>query len=935
MNQDIVAKGVRVNNLKNIDVTIPRNKLVVITGLSGSGKSSLAFDTLYAEGQRRYVESLSSYARQFLGRMRKPECEYIKGIPPAIAIEQKNGNRNGRSTVGTATEIYDYLRMLYARIGHTVSPVSGKEVKRHTIEDVIHCVQQHAEGTRYTILAPLQVRENRTVEEQLKIELQQGITRIDIHGRMTDIENWLDSEGREEDQIQDICLLIDRLAVSAEEDSLSRLANSVETAFYEGNGKCAVRFYPSLEKHCFSTEFEEDGIRFEESSDALFSFNSPAGACPTCEGFGMTVGIDESLVVPDSTKSVYDGAVVCWRGEKMSMWKEEFCRRAERRDFPIFEPYYSLTQEQKDHLWHGDAEEQRMPEEEQVSIDAFFRMVMRNQYKIQYRVMLAHYRGKTLCPTCHGRRLRKEAEYARIAGKSISDLCELSITELEAFFNQLELPETDMQIGERLLGEIKNRLRVMDEVGLGYLSLNRPANTLSGGENQRINIATSIGSSLIGSLYILDEPSIGLHSRDTDKLIKVLRELKELGNTIIVVEHDEEIIRAADYIIDIGPEAGSFGGTIVYQGDMSHLQKGTNSHTVQYLLGEESIPVPSYRRRWNRYIEIKGARANNLKGIDVKFPLNVITVVTGVSGSGKSTLVGNVLYRALKRYFDEATERPGEYLSLEGDMDAISKVTFINQESIGKSSRSNPVTYVKAYDEIRKLMAEQQLSKQMGYTAAYFSFNTEGGRCEECKGEGTIKVPMQFMADLTIECEACHGKRFKKDILEVTFAGKNISDILDMTVDQAIEFFTANNKALIAAKIKSLQEVGLGYIKLGQPSSTLSGGENQRVKLAYSLAQEQVHPTLFIFDEPTTGLHFHDIHILLKAFNSLVQRGHSIIIIEHNMDIIKNADYIIDLGPEGGSQGGNIVVCGTPEEVAACPLGYTGKFLAEKLKEKR
>ena len=931
MNQDIIAKGVRVNNLKNIDVVIPRNKFIVITGLSGSGKSSLAFDTLYAEGQRRYVESLSSYARQFLGRMQKPECEYIKGIPPAIAIEQKNGNRNSRSTVGTATEIYDYLRMLYARIGHTISPKTGKEVRRHTIEDVIQYARKQKEGTRFTVLAPLPQRKDRTAEQQLKIELQQGITRIDIEGKMVDIENWLNNMESLSATAQNIYLLIDRLAVSSDPSSLSRLADSVETAFFEGNGKCALRFYPSMELQSFSTEFEEDGIHFEEPSDTLFSFNSPAGACPTCEGYGMTMGIDESLVIPDSSKSVYDGAVVCWRGEKMSMWKEEFCRRASEKGFPIFDPYYSLTQEQKDHLWHGDSRELAKAEEEQVSIDAFFRMVMRNQYKIQYRVMLAHYRGKTVCPTCHGKRLRKEAEFVKIGGKSISDLCELSIIELEEFFSHLELNESDTQVGERLLAEIKSRLKVMNEVGLGYLTLNRPANTLSGGENQRINIATSIGSSLIGSLYILDEPSIGLHSRDTGKLIKVLQQLKELGNTIVVVEHDEEIIRAADYIIDIGPGSGYLGGNIVYQGDMSQLEKGSNSHTVRYLLGEEKINTPSCRRQWNRYIEIKGARANNLKGIDVKFPLNVITVVTGVSGSGKSTLVGNILYRALKRHFDEVTERPGEFLSLEGNLDAISKVTFINQESIGKSSRSNPVTYIKAYDEIRKLMAEQQLARQMGYTAAFFSFNTEGGRCEDCKGEGTVKVPMQFMADLTLECEACHGKRFKKDILDVTFAGKNISDILDMTVDQAIDFFTENRKPLIAARIKPLQDVGSGYIKLGQPSSTLSGGENQRVKLAASLATEQQQPTVFIFDEPTTGLHFHDIHILLKAFNALVQRGHTLIIIEHNMDIIKNADYIIDLGPEGGIGGGNIVVCGTPEEVSQCPNGYTGKFLAKHM----
>ena len=935
MSQNIIAKGVRVNNLKSIDIEIPRNKFIVITGLSGSGKSSLAFDTLYAEGQRRYVESLSSYARQFLGRMKKPECEYIKGIPPAIAIEQKNGNRNSRSTVGTATEIYDYMRMLYARIGHTISPVSGQEVKRHTLEDVINAVTQHEEGTRFTVLAPVNIIQGRSLAEQLKIELQQGISRIDIDGEIISIEDWLNDENAQKKaKKENVFLLIDRMSVSDSKAAISRLADSVETAFYEGQETCVLRFYPSMETQTFSTAFEADGIRFEEPSDTLFSFNSPAGACPECEGFGQTIGIDESLVIPDSTKSVYDGAVVCWRGDKMNIWKNEFCRRAQSRDFPIFEPYLSLTQEQKDHLWHGDAQEQALPEEEQVSIDAFFRMVKRNQYKIQYRVMLAHYRGKTVCPTCHGRRLKKEAEYVKIAGKSITDLCCISINELASFFNDLQLNDNDSKIAERLLEEIRSRLKIMQDVGLGYLTLNRPANSLSGGENQRINIATSIGSSLIGSLYILDEPSIGLHSRDTGKLIQVLRNLQELGNTIIVVEHDEEVIRAADYIIDVGPGAGQYGGRIVYAGDARHLTKGSKSHTIRYILGEEQIPVPLTRRHWNRYIEIKGARANNLKGINVKFPLNVMTVVTGVSGSGKSTLVGNILFRALKRHFDEVSERPVEHLALEGDLNAIDGVTFINQESIGKSTRSNPVTYIKAYDDIRKLMSEQQLSKQMGFAASHFSFNTEGGRCEECKGDGVIKVPMQFMADLTIECEACHGKRFKHDILEVTFCGKNIYDILEMTVDEAIDFFATNKKQSIASKIKPLQDVGLGYIKLGQSSSTLSGGENQRVKLAYylSLSTESHQPTMFIFDEPTTGLHFHDINILLKAFHALIQRGHTLVIIEHNMEIIKNADYIIDLGPEGGDDGGNVVICGTPEEVAKCPESHTGKYLIDKLK---
>lgn len=943
----IIAKGVRVNNLKNIDVKIPRGKLVVITGLSGSGKSSLAFDTLYAEGQRRYVESLSAYARQFLDRMKKPECDYIKGLPPAIAIEQKSGNRNSRSTVGTATEIYDYLRMLYARVGKTISPVSGEEVKRNTVEDVIRVVHSYSQGTRFTVLAPLHVAEGRTLAQQLEIELKQGISRIDLDGEIIDIEQWLNEYQNDAKPTKNkqkgqptIYLLIDRLSVSDEADSVSRLADSAETAFFEGNGHCLLRFYPSRALHEFSTAFEADGIQFEEPSDQLFSFNSPAGACPTCQGFGQTIGIDEHLVIPDSTLSVYDGAVQCWRGEKMGMWKQEFCRRAGERDFPIFEPYYKLTDKQKQHLWHGDKAEQALPEQEQVSIDAFFRMVKRNLYKIQYRVILAHYRGKTTCPDCHGRRLKPEAEYVKIDGRSITDLAMLSIDDLIVFFDHLQLDTHDAKVADLLLKEIRQRLKVMHEVGLGYLTLNRPANTLSGGESQRINIATSIGSSLIGSLYILDEPSIGLHSRDTEQLIHVLRELQQLGNTVIVVEHDEEIMRAADYIIDLGPDAGRLGGEIVYQGvplspdspEAKDAAKKSKSYTLRYLTGAEQIPVPSSRRRWNKRILLRGARANNLKGIDVTFPLNVITVVTGVSGSGKSTLVGATLYPALKRHFDQPADRPGEFLSLEGDLNAITSVQLVNQESIGKSTRSNPVTYVKAYDKIRELMADQQLAKQMGYTAAYFSFNAEGGRCETCKGEGTIKVPMQFMADMVITCEECHGKRFKRDILDVTFHDKNIYDILEMTVNQAIEFFTQYEQTAIVARLLPLQDVGLGYIKLGQPSSTLSGGENQRVKLAYYLAMEQQSPTLFIFDEPTTGLHFHDIHVLLRAFNTLVDRGHSVLIIEHNLEVIKSADYLIDLGPEGGVEGGHLVACGTPEEVVAQGKGYTAKFLRDKLK---
>lgn len=916
----IHIKGARVNNLKNIDVDIPRNKLVVITGLSGSGKSSLAFDTLYAEGQRRYVESLSSYARQFLGRMSKPECDYIKGIPPAIAIEQKVVSRNPRSTVGTSTEIYEYLRLLYARVGKTYSPVSGELVKKDSTEDIVNCMLSYPKGTRYTVLAPILPREGRTHQEQIDMDLKQGFTRLEVEGEIVRIEDY------KYDESDKVYLLIDRMSCSDEKDAISRLTDSAETAMYEGDGACMLRFYlPDGETrlHCFSTKFEADGIKFEEPSDQMFSFNSPIGACPTCEGFGKIIGIDEHLVIPNRALSVYDGAVMCWRGEKMGEWLQEFLREAPAHNFPIFTPYYELTEEQKDYLWHGPREK--------TCIDTFFKMLEENQYKIQYRVMLARYRGKTTCPTCKGTRLKKEATYVKVGGKSICELVDMPVSELREFFRTLELNEHDRIIAQRLLNEINSRLAFLSDVGLGYLTLNRLSNSLSGGESQRINLATSLGSSLVGSLYILDEPSIGLHSRDTDKLIKVLRQLQALGNTVVVVEHDEEIIRAADYIIDIGPNAGRLGGEVVYQGDMNDLQKNTNSHTVRYLLGEETIPVPKSHRCWNNYIEIKGARENNLKGIDVKFPLNVMTVVTGVSGSGKSTLVRDIFYKSLKREYSEGSERPGEFVSLEGDVKMIKDIEFVDQNPIGKSSRSNPVTYVKAYDEIRKLFAEQPLAKQMGYSAGYFSFNTEGGRCEECKGEGTVTVEMQFMADLVLECESCHGKRFKNDTLEVRYEGKNIYDILEMTVNQAVEFFKEHNQKKIVKKLLPLQEVGLGYIKLGQSSSTLSGGENQRVKLAYFLSVEKSQPTIFVFDEPTTGLHFHDIKKLLSAFDALIERGHSIVIIEHNMDVIKCADYVIDLGPEGGDNGGNLVIAGTPEEVAKFGASYTGQFLAEKL----
>lgn len=938
MEQYIHIKGARINNLKNIDLDIPREKLIVVTGLSGSGKSSLAFDTLYAEGQRRYVESLSAYARQFLGRMSKPECDYIKGIPPAIAIEQKVNSRNPRSTVGTSTEIYEYLRLLYARIGRTFSPISGQEVKKHTTEDVVNCMLSYSPGTRFTVLTPLRIPEGRSVIEQLDMDLKQGFTRLDIKGEMVRIEDYLQQlNGQDPDAetLKDIYLLIDRMSSDTSQSVISRLTDSAETAFFEGDGTCVLRFYPAGILHFFSTRFEADGITFEPPTDNLFSFNSPIGACPACEGFGKVIGVDESLVIPNSALSVYDGAVVCWRGEKMGEWKLEFCRNAEKHNFPIFKPYYELTQAEKDYLWHGDPKAANPREE--TCIDTFFKMLEENQYKIQYRVMLARYRGKTTCPKCHGTRLRPEANYVKINNRSISDLVDLPIEQLKVFFDNLQLNEHEEQVAKRILTEINNRISFLLDVGLGYLTLNRLSNSLSGGESQRINLATSLGSSLVGSLYILDEPSIGLHSRDTDRLIKVLKQLKDLGNTVVVVEHDEEIIRAADYIIDIGPDAGRLGGEVVFQGDLQKMlaekPQDTRSHTVRYLTGQEKIETPAQYRPWTHYLEIKGARANNLKGIDVKFPLNVMTVVTGVSGSGKSTLVRDILYRAVKREMDEVTDRPGEFLKLEGDLDRIKNIEFIDQNPIGKSSRSNPVTYVKAYDEIRKLFAAQPLAQQMGFSSGYFSFNTEGGRCEECKGEGTVTVEMQFMADLVLECESCHGKRFKNDVLEVKFEGKNIYDILNMTVNQAIEFFTEHGQTKIAKKMQSLQDVGLGYIKLGQSSSTLSGGENQRVKLAYYLGQEKVDPTLFIFDEPTTGLHFHDIKRLLQAFNALIQRGHTLIIIEHNMDVIKCADYIIDLGPEGGDKGGNLVVCGNPREVAACTESYTGQFLKEKLEE--
>ncbi len=959
----ISVHGARVNNLKNVSIDIPRGKLIVVTGLSGSGKSSLAFDTLYAEGQRRYVESLSAYARQFLGRMHKPECDYIKGLPPAIAIEQKVTSRNPRSTVGTSTEVYDYLRLLFARAGHTFSPISGQEVRRHTADDVVKAALSLSPGTRFTVLSPLRRAKDRTLRQQLEIYMGQGLSRLDVDGEIVRMDDFLasasaalldaplaaaDSDATAAPAAPTLLLLIDRLSAQTDKDTVARLTDSIETALYEGDGACLLRIYPTKILQSFSTRFEADGMKFAEPDDNMFAFNSPLGACPRCEGFGRIIGIDEQLVVPNSALSVYDGAIVCWRGEKMSLWKDAFCRRAAAANFPIFEPYFKLTPAQKRKLWHGDGAGL-----DEVCIDAFFHMLEREQYKIQYRVMLARYRGKTICPDCGGRRLRPEASYVKVGGRSISELVDLPITDLRDFFRQLELSEHDAHVAARLLPEIQSRLDFLCDVGLGYLTLNRPSNTLSGGESQRINLATSLGSSLVGSLYILDEPSIGLHSRDTERLIGVLRQLRDLGNTVIVVEHDEDIIRAADYLIDIGPDAGRHGGQVVFEGNYADaLAAGALppapsaeaaasapagryrplSHTINYLTGAEKIPVPKSRRAWRQYIDVRGARANNLKGIDARFPLGVMTVVTGVSGSGKSSLVRDIFAPAVRRVLDIAGERPGEHIALEGDVSAVANIEFVDQNPIGKSSRSNPVTYVKAYDEIRKLMADQPLAKQLDFKPATFSFNAEGGRCEECKGEGTVKVEMQFMADLVLECEACGGMRFKKEVLDVRFHDRNIHDMLEMTVNQAIEFFTEHGESSIVRRLRPLQSVGLGYIKLGQSSSTLSGGENQRVKLAYYLAQESARPTLFIFDEPTTGLHFHDISTLLKSFNALIERGHTVVIIEHNLDVAKCADYIIDLGPEGGRDGGYIVAQGTPEEIVAQGKGHTARYLAEKLR---
>ena len=939
MDNYIEIKGARVNNLKNISLNIPRNKFITITGVSGSGKSSLAFDTLYAEGQRRYVESLSAYARQFLGRMSKPECDFIKGLPPAIAIEQKVISRNPRSTVGTSTEIYEYMRLLFARIGHTYSPISGEEVKRHTPEDVIHCIMGFSKGTKFMMLSPLHVVEGRTLKKQLEMYMQEGYSRLYKGGEVLRIEDLLNEDNISDTDASSLFLIIARMSVDDSKDAISRMTDSAETAFYEGDGLLKLVFLPGNITYEFSTRFEADGIKFEEPNDNMFSFNSPLGACPTCEGFGSIIGIDEKLVIPNSSLSVYDGCVQCWHGDKMGSWRSEFIRRAATDNFPIFEPYYKLDRKYKDMLWHGLPSEKTLDIHDKVCIDAFFQMVKENQYKIQYRVMMSRYRGKTVCPDCHGTRLRKEATWVKVGGKSITELVEMPIINLKDWFDNLQLTEHEEQIAKRLLTEIKNRVGFLAEVGLGYLTLNRQSNTLSGGESQRINLTTSLGSSLVGSLYILDEPSIGLHSRDTDRLIHVLRDLQQLGNTVMVVEHDEEIMRASDYLIDVGPDAGTHGGEIVFQGSTEELndspenilKKDPRSYTIKYLTGRDVIETPKSRRKWNKAIELKGARMNNLRGIDVKFPLNVFNCVTGVSGSGKSSLIKGILYPALKRHLDEVADAPGEYTALEGDWTAIKHVEFVDQNPIGKSTRSNPATYVKAYDAIRQLFAEQPLAKQMSFSPQYFSFNTEGGRCEECKGAGVISVEMQFMADLVLECEACHGQRFKHDILEVRFHEKNINDVLNMTVSEAITFFGEYKQQAIVNRLKPLEDVGLGYIKLGQNSSTLSGGENQRVKLAYFIGQEKQEPTLFIFDEPTTGLHFHDIQCLLDAFKALIERGHTILVIEHNLDVIKCADYVIDIGPDGGDKGGSLVFAGTPEALIECKTSITGRYLKEKI----
>lgn len=934
--ESINIQGARVNNLKNISLDIPKNKLVVITGLSGSGKSSLAFDTIYAEGQRRYVESLSAYARQFLGRMTKPDVDLITGLSPAIAIEQKVNSSNPRSTVGTSTEIYEYLKLLYARIGRTFSPISGVEVKRHQINDVIDFILSQ-KGSAVYILSPIILPDGRMIEEHLNILMQQGFNRLYIENKIVRIEDFI--KGKNYDNINNVRILIDRMKINEKSSELvSQISDSVQTAFYEGNDSCIILVdrkdsegLAHTQEHHFSSRFEADGISFELPTTHLFSFNNPYGACPKCEGFGSIIGIDPDLVIPDKSLSVYDSAVACWRGDKMSAWRDQLIRNARHFDFPIHKPYYELTKEQKDLLWKGNRYFG--------GIEDFFHEVESQSYKIQYRVMLSRYRGKTICPECNGLRLRKEASYVKIDGKSITELCEMPLSELKTFFDKITLTKTEHDIAERLLTEIKNRINFLVEVGLEYLTLNRAANTLSGGESQRINLATSLGSTLVGSTYILDEPSIGLHSRDTQRLIKVLRRLRDIGNTVIVVEHDEEIIRSADHIVDIGPYAGVNGGELVFEGDIEKMMKEGKSLTAKYLSKEKMIPVPERRRKWNNAIEFIGCSEHNLKNINVKIPLNVLTVVTGVSGSGKSTLVNDIIYKSLKKHFEGTSDKVGSFGKIQGSLMAIQNVEYINQNPIEKSSRSNPVTYVKAFDDIRLLFAEQKLAKNRNLKPGYFSFNVAGGRCDNCQGSGTLKVEMQFMADIYLKCDVCNGMRYKEEALEIKFKGKNISDILNMSIDEVIEFLSANKEGefktiieRIITKMKPLQDVGLGYLQAGQPSSTLSGGEAQRIKLASFLMNgNNEKPTLFIFDEPTTGLHFHDINKLLKAFDALINNGHSLIVIEHDPDVIKVADWIIDLGPEGGDKGGELVFAGTPEELIKCKESYTAEAIDNKL----
>ncbi|SEH56301.1 excinuclease ABC subunit A [Paenimyroides aquimaris] len=921
--QNIIIKGAHLHNLKNIDVVIPRNKMVVITGLSGSGKSSLAFDTLYAEGQRRYVESLSSYARQFLGRINKPKVEYIKGIAPAVAIEQKVNTTNARSTVGTSTEIYDYLKLLYARIGRTFSPISGNEVKKHTVTDVTDTVKTFDKTSKWLLLAPIYELKERSVIDQLKIALQQGFARLFYKNETHRIDEFIEQFSPKTIKAANVQLIIDRLVVRHEEDFYNRLSDAVDTAFFEGKGVLYLYELGTGNQLEFNNKFELDGITFLEPNVHLFSFNNPYGACPKCDGFGTTIGIDEDLVVPNTALSVYENAIYPWRGESMSWYRDQLVNNSHKFDFPIHKPYYELSDDQKKLIWEGNSYF--------TGLNDFFKDLEANNYKIQNRVMLSRYRGKTKCTVCHGKRLRPEANYVKIAGKTISDLVDLPINELRDFFKTVQLNEFEEKVAKRLLLEINNRLQFLSDVGLDYLTINRKSSTLSGGESQRINLATSLGSSLVGSMYILDEPSIGLHSRDSEKLIDVLKNLRDLGNTVIIVEHDEDVMKAADEIIDIGPEAGVLGGELVAQGTFDEILK-SDTLTANYLNGTLKIEVPEKRRPVKNVIEVKGARENNLKNIDVVFPLDCLTMVTGVSGSGKSTLVKKILYPAIEKHLTGTSEKAGQFNGITGSFSHIKHIEYVDQNPIGKSSRSNPISYIKAYDDIRDLFSKQKLSKIRNYQPKHFSFNVDGGRCEVCKGDGVVTIEMQFMADVHLECDACKGKRFKKEVLEVHFEGKNIYDILTLTVDESIEFFTKNNQEKIAQKIQPLQDVGLGYVALGQSSSTLSGGEAQRVKLATFLGKGAVKErALFIFDEPTTGLHFHDIQKLLQSFQALIEKGHSIIVIEHNLDMVKCADYVIDIGPDGGKNGGTVVAAGTPEEIAKNKKSVTGKYLKEKL----